>query len=306
MAGAYHVPVMVREVVSYIEPERGGVYFDGTVGGGGHSEAILVRSAKSRVIAVDRDPEALESAARRLARFGDRVRLERRTFADAADALEEQLAGAVLDLGVSSHQLDEARRGFSFRAGVALDMRMSVGADDPDAATLLNELPESELADVFYHYGEERRSRRLASEIARRRRQRRFETSDDLVAALRAVFGPRLDTQDKARLFQALRIAVNRELADLERALPTLRDRLESRGVLVVLAYHSLEDRLVKESFREWGRSCVCPPSLPECRCRGRPLGEALTRRPLRASEPEVEANPRARSARLRAWRKAA
>lgn len=297
---------MVREVIGSLEPERGGVYFDGTVGGGGHSEAILARSAESRVIAVDRDPEALECAARRLERFGDRVRLERRTFADAAATLEVPLAGAVLDLGVSSHQLDEARRGFSFRAGVRLDMRMSVGADDPDAATLLNELPESELADVFYRYGEERRSRRLASAIVRRRRQQRFETSDDLVAALRAALGPRLDAQDKARLFQALRIAVNRELDDLERALPTLRDRLEPHGVLVVLAYHSLEDRLVKESFREWSRSCVCPPSLPECRCRGRPLGELLTRRPVRASAPEVDANPRARSARLRAWRRAA
>lgn len=306
MAGAYHVPVMVREVIEYLEPERGGVYFDGTAGGGGHSEAILVRGGESRVIAVDRDAEALEHAARRLERFGDRIRLELRTFAEAAAALEAPLAGAVLDLGVSSHQLDEARRGFSFGAGVPLDMRMSVGADEPDAATLLNELPESELADVFYRYGDERRSRRLASVIVRRRRRQRFETSDDLVAALRAALGPRLDAQDKARLFQALRIVVNRELEDLERALPTLRDRLDPRGVMVVLAYHSLEDRLVKESFREWSRSCVCPPSLPECRCRGRPLGAALTRRPVRANAQEVEVNPRARSARLRSWRKAA
>ncbi|MGH7574246.1 MAG: 16S rRNA (cytosine(1402)-N(4))-methyltransferase RsmH [Longimicrobiales bacterium] len=302
----YHVPVMVREVVEVLEPERGGVYFDGTVGGGGHSEAVLVRGAESRVIAVDRDPEALAVAARRLERFGDRVRFARRTFADAAAAVDEPLAGAMLDLGVSSHQLDEAGRGFSFRPGVRLDMRMSVGAGEPDAAMLLNELTEVALADVFYRYGDERRSRRLAAEIVRRRRRRRFETSDDLVAALRAALGPRLDAQDKARLFQALRIAVNRELEDLERALPVLRDRLEPRGVLVVLAYHSAEDRLVKGSFRDWSRSCVCPPALPECRCRGRPLGETLTRRPGRAGAAEVEANPRARSARLRAWRKAA
>lgn len=297
---------MVREVVEVLEPERGGVYFDGTVGGGGHSEAVLVRGAESRVIAVDRDPEALTVAARRLERFGDRVRFARRTFADAAAAVDEPLAGAMLDLGVSSHQLDEAGRGFSFRPGVRLDMRMSVGAGEPDAAMLLNELTEVALADVFYRYGDERRSRRLAAEIVRRRRRRRFETSDDLVAALRAALGPRLDAQDKARLFQALRIAVNRELEDLERALPVLRDRLEPRGVLVVLAYHSAEDRLVKGSFRDWSRSCVCPPALPECRCRGRPLGETLTRRPGRAGAAEVEANPRARSARLRAWRKAA
>lgn len=297
---------MVREVVEVLEPERGGVYFDGTVGGGGHSEAVLVRGAESRVIAVDRDPEALAVATRRLERFGDRVRFARRTFADAAAAVDEPLAGAMLDLGVSSHQLDEAGRGFSFRPGVRLDMRMSVGAGEPDAAMLLNELTEVALADVFYRYGDERRSRRLAAEIVRRRRRRRLETSDDLVAALRAALGPRLDAQDKARLFQALRIAVNRELEDLERALPVLRDRLEPCGVLVVLAYHSAEDRLVKGSFRDWSRSCVCPPALPECRCRGRPLGETLTRRPGRAGAAEVEANPRARSARLRAWRKAA
>lgn len=295
---------MVREVVDYLVPERGGVFFDGTLGGGGHSEAILSGGSEASVIAVDRDPEALEAASRRLGRFGDRVRMVRSSFADAA-AEGEPLAGALLDLGVSSHQIDESRRGFSFRPGVRLDMRMTGDASVPDAATLLNELSESELADVFYRYGEERRSRRLAAEIVRRRADRPFETSDDLMAALYRALGPRLEVGDKARLFQALRIAVNRELEDLETALPLLRDRLEARGVLVVLSYHSLEDRVVKESFREWSRSCVCPPELPECRCRGRALGETLTRRPIRADASEVEANPRARSAKLRAWRKA-
>jgi 16S rRNA (cytosine1402-N4)-methyltransferase len=185
-------------------------------------------------------------------------------------------------------------------------MRMTVSAEIADAATLLNELPESELADVFYRYGEERRSRRLASEVVRRRRERPFRTSDDLVAAMHRALGPRLDAQDKARIFQALRIAVNRELEELEEALVLLRDRLAPLGVFAVLAYHSLEDRLVKEAFREWSLSCVCPPNLPVCVCRGRPLGVLLTKKPASASAAEVAVNPRARSARLRAWRKAA
>jgi 16S rRNA (cytosine1402-N4)-methyltransferase len=302
---AYHVAVMVREVVAYLRPERGGLYFDGTVGAGGHSEAILEAGETSRVQGFDRDGEALKVAAQRLERFGDRAELVLANYADAAERAEAPLAGALLDLGVSSHQIDADARGFSFRRGVALDMRM-----DPTrgatAADLLNRLGAEDLADIFYRYGEERRSRRLAAEIVRRRATSPFETSDDLVAAMHRALGPRLDTQDRARIFQALRIAVNDEIAVLQRALPALRERLEPVGVLVVLSYHSLEDRLVKDAFREWSRACVCPPALPVCVCRGAPLGETLTRKPVRASEAELESNPRARSALLRAWRKAA
>lgn len=297
---------MVREVVSRLEPERGGLFFDGTVGGGGHSEAILSHGEGARVIAVDQDREALAEAARRLAGYGDRVRLVHANFAEAAGSVSEPLAGALLDLGVSSHQIDEDRRGFSFRPAVPLDMRMSSDPRLRTAADLLNSLGEAELADIFYHYGEERRSRRLAAEVVRRRRERPLRTSDDLVAAMLRALGPRLDAQDRARIFQALRIAVNRELEVLETALPLLRDRLAPEGVFVVLSYHSLEDRRVKDSFREWSLACVCPPGLPVCRCRGRPLGTVLTKRPEVATEEEVRDNPRARSVRLRAWRKAA
>ncbi|HWV57108.1 MAG TPA: 16S rRNA (cytosine(1402)-N(4))-methyltransferase RsmH, partial [Longimicrobiales bacterium] len=208
-------------------------------------------------------------------------------------------------LGVSSSQLDEVERGFSFRPGTPLDMRMG-GAESgrESAADLLNRAPESELARVFREYGEERHSRRLARAVVERRRERPFVVSDDFVAVIRRVLGPRMDAQDKARLFQALRIAVNDELGSIERALPILRDRLVEEGVMVVIAYHSLEDRIVKDAFREWSRRCVCPPELPVCRCRGRALGRTLTKRPVFASEEEVERNPRARSARLRAWRK--
>jgi 16S rRNA (cytosine1402-N4)-methyltransferase len=304
---SYHEPVLVGEVVARLEPTRGGLYFDGTVGGGGHSEAILESGVGARVIGVDRDPEALAEAKRRLERFGGRVRLVQGDYAEAASSLAEPLSGALLDLGVSSHQLDAEGRGFTFREGAPLDMRMGgAAADRPSAAELLNELPEAELADVFYRYGEERRSRRLAAEVVRRRRVKPFETSEDLVAALVRALGSRVGPPDKARIFQAVRIAVNDELGQLERALPLLRDGLAEGGVFVVISYHSLEDRRVKESFREWSLSCVCPPELPVCRCRGRALGLVLTRKPVMASEAEVERNPRARSARLRAWRKAA
>ncbi|HEX6134509.1 MAG TPA: 16S rRNA (cytosine(1402)-N(4))-methyltransferase RsmH [Longimicrobiales bacterium] len=304
-AGSYHEPVMVAEVLSYLRPERGGLYFDGTVGAGGHTEAILRSGAAARVIGVDQDAEALEVAGRRLEPYGDRVELVNANFADAAETDGRTLAGALLDLGVSSHQLDAAERGFSFRAGTPLDMRMSSNAAAPTAADVLNDWPESELADVFYRYGEERRSRRLAAAVVRRRSERPFRTSDDLNEVLDRFYGPRITVQDRARIYQALRIAVNDELAVLERALVALRDRLEAAGVFVVLSYHSLEDRIVKDAFREWSRDCVCPPELPVCRCRGVALGGALTRKPVMAGEAEVGSNPRARSARLRAWKKA-
>jgi 16S rRNA (cytosine1402-N4)-methyltransferase len=307
-SGGYHVPVLLAEVLKYLEPERGGLFLDGTLGGGSHAEALLEASAGVRLLGVDHDPEAIGEAARRLARFGERVKLVRGDYADVAEVLDERLAGALLDLGVSSRQIDEEARGFSFRPGVRLDMRMAGGGAEagPTAAELLNELGERELADLFFLYGEERRSRRLAAAVVRRRVERPFATSDDLVSVLRQVLGPRMDAQDKARIFQALRIAVNRELDSLERGLPALRDRLEPGGVLVVLSYHSLEDRLVKVSFREWSSACVCPPALPVCRCRGRALGITLTRRAVKAGPEEIEANVRARSVRLRAWRKAA
>jgi 16S rRNA (cytosine1402-N4)-methyltransferase len=304
---AYHAPVMVQEVLEYLKPERGGVYFDGTLGGGGHTKAILEASATARVIGVDQDTEALDVAGRRLEQFGDRVELVHGNFADEAEALEAPLAGALLDLGISSHQIDEQARGFSFRSGTPLDMRMNASdAKDPTAADLLNELSEKELADVFYQYGEEKRSRKLAADIVRTRKTTPYRTSDDLIASMERTLGARLEAQDKARIFQALRIAVNGEMDVLERALEALREKLAGDGVLVILSYHSLEDRRVKDAFREWSRSCICPPELPVCVCRGHALGETLTKKPLQASAEELARNVRSRSVRLRAWRKAA
>lgn len=308
-ASEYHTPVMVGEVLDHLRPQRGGVYLDGTLGGGGHAEAILESGPDAEVIATDRDPDALREAAQRLAPFGDRARLVQANFADAAAAAgiaPASLAGALLDLGVSSYQLDETERGFTFRSGAPLDMRMGKGsAAEPTAADLLNELSEVELANVFFRYGEERRSRRLARVITEMRQESPILTSDHLVQAISRALGAATTPQDRARLFQALRIAVNRELEALEAALDSLREALQPGGVLVVLSYHSLEDRIVKNAFREWSRTCLCPPALPVCCCRGEPLGETLTRKPLSATGTDVSENSRARSARLRAWRRA-
>jgi len=299
---------MVEEVLAVLRPEHGGLFLDGTLGGGGHAEALLERSETAVLVATDRDPDALRTAGERLAPFGDRVRLVRASFADAreaADIAAGSLSGILLDLGVSSYQLDASERGFTFRPGAPLDMRMgrdTVG--EPTAADLLSVLPEAELANLFYRYGEERRSRRLARVLVEMRQQAPVDTSDRLLEAIARALGPAVTAQDKARLFQALRIAVNRELDELEAALPRLRDGLAVGGVFAVLSYHSLEDRIVKDAFREWSRACICPPALPICQCRGEPLGELVTRKPTMAGAAEVGANARARSARLRAWRR--
>lgn len=303
----HHLPVLGPRSIELLDPRDGGLYVDGTVGGGGHSRLILERCADCRLLAVDRDPEALEAATRALAEFAPRVRFLPMRFDRVVDDLEVRdrgIDGALLDLGVSSHQIDVDARGFTFREGAPLDMRMT--PEGESAADFLNHRPLDELHDAFRRYGEERRSRALAREVVRRRETRPFATSDDLVAAVMRVLGPRTESQDKARIFQAVRIAINGELEALEQALPALRDAMNAGGVLVVIAYHSLEDRIVKHAFREWSRSCICPPELPVCACRGAALGTVLTRKPERPTAEEVAANPRARSALLRAWRKAA
>jgi len=199
---------------------------------------------------------------------------------------------------------DDPSRGFSFREGVPLDMRMGTDAVR-DAATLLSIADEMELGAIFREYADERRAMRLAREIVRRRANRPFATSDDLVGAIRSALGPRTGPADFARLFQAVRIAVNDEIGGLERALDRLRERLQPEGILVVIAYHSGEDRVVKNAFRDWSAACVCPPRQPACTCRGHPLGSLVTRKPMTASPEEADRNPRSRSARLRAWRSA-
>jgi 16S rRNA (cytosine1402-N4)-methyltransferase len=284
---------------------------DCTLGGGGHALALL-EAGVERVFGVDRDPDALQSAAERLSSYieaGRLIMVESNYAAldDVPSLAGTNFGGILLDLGVSSHQIDDEDRGFTFRAGARLDMRMGGDGDATGtAADLLNDADERALATVFRDYGDEPRAARIAHEIVRRRANRPFSTSDDLVGAIRAVLGAKSGVPEFARLFQAVRIAVNDELTGLARALPALRDRLAPAGTMVVIAYHSGEDRLVKNAFREWSAACVCPPRQPVCTCRGRPLGSTLTRRPISASDDEITRNPRARSARLRAWRSVA
>jgi 16S rRNA (cytosine1402-N4)-methyltransferase len=303
---AFHAPVLAREVAQLLGNARH--VLDCTLGGGGHAFALLAQGA--RVTGIDQDPAAIVAASKSLESYqlNGAFRAVRANFSEVDDRAEfegEMWDGILLDLGVSSHQIDEEKRGFTFRPGAPLDMRMRPDADT-DAAGVLNESDEHELIRIFREYADEPRSGRLAREIVRRRATRRLRTSDDLVDAIRAVLGPRSGPPQFAPLFQAVRIAVNDELGILERALPMLRDRLQPNGVIAVISYHSGEDRLVKHAFAEWSADCICPPKQPVCTCRGRALGATVTKKPMRPSHAESQDNPRARSALLRAWRRAA
>jgi 16S rRNA (cytosine1402-N4)-methyltransferase len=251
---------------------------------------------------VDRDPDAIRIARARLGDEGMSYVQDSFGGPDARDAIEAFRPDTILlDLGVSSRQLDETDRGFSFRPGAPLDMRME--RDGPTAADLLNGSSQQEIRQWLSDWGDEPRALRVAGEIVRRRERAPFATSDDLVNAIRAVLGPRSGPDDFARIFQAIRIAVNDELAGLETALPWLRDALAPDGLLAILSYHSGEDRVVKHAFHEWSRACICPPTQPVCTCRGRALGRAAPRGGSVPAPDEIEANPRARSARLRLFR---
>ena len=298
-ASGYHLPVLATEIVAAARGASRAV--DGTLGGGGHTE--LLRAEGVEILGIDRDPDALAAARARLG-------TERITYLQAAYASPEALAAVagfhpdfvLLDLGVSSHQLDQVERGFSFRPGAPLDMRMSQAG--PSGAELLNEASVDELRTIFAELGDERHAAKLAREVVRRRVTVPFATSDAFVNAIRAVLGPRSGPGDFARLFQAVRIAVNGELDGLAIALPAFRDALRPGGCLAVISYHSGEDRVVKHAFQEWARSCICPPALPICTCRGQPLGRLEPRKPIRPAAAETAANPRARSATLRIFRK--
>lgn len=303
---SYHAPVLVEETLALFAGAK--QVLDCTLGGGGHSEALLSQGAS--VTAIDRDEAAIEAATKRLAAYeaSGRFRVFRGNFGEL-DRIPELKAvrfdGIFADLGVSSHQIDDAERGFSFRPGALLDMRMD-RRSEVTAAEVLNTFEEADLSHIFRDYGDEPRANRLAREIVRRRDNRPLRTSDDLVGAIRGTFGARMGPSDFARLFQAVRIAVNDELGSLERALPDLRDRLFPAGLIAIIAYHSGEDRLVKHTMREWSQSCICPPKQLQCTCRGVALGDVITKRAITAGPQETSANPRSRSARLRAWRRAA
>ena len=295
---AFHVPVLLAPILAAANGARRAV--DATLGDGGHAGALLEQGIE--VLGIDRDPDAVAVSR---ARLGDRGI----HYLQASYASTQALAAVaefgpefiLLDLGVSSRQLDEEARGFTFRPGAPLDMRMGPGGRS--AAGILNTADERTLETIFRDYGDERRARRLASEIVRRRDRHAFAISDDLVNAIRATLGAKAGPSEFARLFQAVRMAVNDEPDELGRALTAFRDALKPGGRLSIITYHSGEDRLVKQSFRDWARSCVCPPELPICICRGRALGRVEPRKPIVPEAAELAVNPRARSAKLRIFR---
>jgi 16S rRNA (cytosine1402-N4)-methyltransferase len=299
---------LLFEAVNLLAPERGGLFVDATLGLGGHSDAILEASPDTRVLGIDLDREAIRLASERLAHFGTRFRAAHANFRQIERVLDEagerEPSGVLADLGVSSLQFDSPERGFSFRHDAPLDMRMDAGGAGETAAELLERLPEEEIARVIYEYGEERKSRRIARWIVERRERGEPLRSTSELAALvaRAVGHRRGDRIHPAtRTFQALRIAVNGELEGLGEFVETAVDLLQTRGRLAVISFHSLEDRVVKRSLRRLAGQCECDRRVPVCACGARKAVEILTRRPLTPNEQEVEVNPRARSAKLRA-----
>jgi 16S rRNA (cytosine1402-N4)-methyltransferase len=306
-----HVSVMAEEVLQYLEPHSGGVYLDGTLGGAGHARLILEASSPDGVlIGLDRDAAALAAAQSNLAPFGDRVILRQGNFSDMGVHLDQLGIGAIdgvlLDLGVSSHQLDTPARGFSFREDGPLDMRMNP-AEGVSAATVVAEAEADELKRIFREYGEERWAGKIARAIVMDREKTPFENTLQLAGLISRVVpagkGPQR-IHPATRVFQALRIHVNGELDNLRTALDTAWLRLKSGGRLVVISFHSLEDRMVKQAFRALATGCVCPPRLAVCACGKKPSVRVLTRKAVRAAEIETENNPRARSAILRAMEK--
>lgn len=308
---AGHVPVMPKEVLEYLQPRSGGIFLDGTLGGAGHARLILEAAApEGRLIGLDRDPAALRRAQEQLADQGRRVALFHRNFAEMSQVAGELgiigVDGILLDLGVSSYQLDEAERGFSFRGDAPLDMRMdpSVGRT---AAEILETAEERELEKIFRDFGEERFARRIARRIVQARNTRPLRTTGELAELVRdTVPGGRVPGRihPATRVFQGLRIFVNDELRYVEEGLRQALDLLLPEGRLVVISFHSLEDRIVKHFFREEARGCICPPRVPRCVCGHLPRVELLTRRGVRPAAEEIDANPRSRSAVLRAVRR--
>jgi len=308
--GAPHRPVLLKETLKFLVPERGGLFVDCTVGLGGHSEAILKSSERTRVIGLDLDPAALAYSRQRLASFGDRFHAYQANFREVADVLgqagETDPNGILVDLGVSSLQFDSPERGFSFRFDAPLDMRMDP-TSGMTAADLLQQLPESEIARIIFEFGEERHSRRIARRLVERREQGKpITTTKELADLVLAAVGggKRQQIHPATRTFQALRIAVNNELEGLGDFVEQAVDLLAPDGRFVGISFHSLEDRILKQELRRLSGHCQCPPRLPVCSCGKREVVEILTRRPVAPSAREVAENPRARSAKLRAARK--
>ena len=303
-----HLPVLFNEVLDLVRPARkDGTIVDATIGLGGHSEGLLEKYPEARLIGVDRDSRALEIARERLGRFGTRVTLVEGRHESIIDILRAQnidtIDALLADLGVSSLQFDDPSRGFSFRFESPLDMRM--GAEGTTAADLVNSLDEAELAKILRDYGEEPRAGRIARAIVASRGEGRIETTSQLARVVRdAKKGSREKIDPATLTFQALRIATNEELVGLNRFVDDAVSVLKAGGGIGVISFHSLEDRIIKRAFRRLEGECVCPPALPVCGCGAREIVRIVTKRPVEASEEEVDRNPRSRSAKLRVARK--
>ena len=311
MSGFHHIPILRDTVVSLLAPQRGGTFVDGTLGGGGHAEAVLERLPEGgRLYGIDRDGAAIEAASLRLARFGEAFTAIRGNFFDMKRLLAGQgvmeADGILLDLGVSSHQLDTPERGFSYHEDAPLDMRMDPSAP-LSAYDVVNGYPAEALARIIREYGEERYAMRVANAIVREREKAPLDSTVRLAEIVkRAMPAPaRREQQHPARrTFQALRIEVNGELAGLSDALTDAHDLLRSGGVFAVITFHSLEDRSVKQAFKTFESPCTCDPRAPICTCGKKPTARMLTKKPIVAEEAELKENPRARSAKLRAIQK--
>lgn len=302
----HHVSVLLNECIEQLKIKPDGIYVDGTMGGGGHSLEIVKRLDTGRLIGIDQDPNAHQAAGKRLEPYKEKVTFVRDNFGNIAHILDElgieKIDGMLLDIGVSSHQLDEAERGFSYQQDAPLDMRMN--PDKPFSAyDVVNTYSEDELDRVIFTYGEERWAKRIAQFIVKEREAKPIETTGELVDIIKKAVpkGARKDGPHPAkRTFQAIRIEVNGELDVLQKAIDDVSVRLKEGGRLCIITFHSLEDRIVKDAFRKQENPCVCPPQFPVCVCGKKPLGRVVTRKPILPGKKELEENPRSRSAKLR------
>lgn len=306
----HHVSVLLKETIDGLAIKENGVYADGTMGGGGHSGEIVKRLSDGKLIGFDRDSDAIKVCKERLASFEDKVLFVNRNFNDVCDVLKELgvdgLDGAVLDLGVSSYQLDCEERGFSYQNDAPLDMRMDQSALF-SAYNVINEYTEAQLADIIFSYGEDRWAKRIAEFIAIERKTAPIETTGQLVSVIKKAVpkGARQDGPHPAkRTFQAVRIEVNNELSGLTKAVEDFISVLKPGGRLCIITFHSLEDRIVKNAFSQAAKGCTCPGNLPVCVCGKKPLGKVITKKPIAPGNVELEENPRARSAHLRIFEK--
>lgn len=307
----HHVSVMLEEAVDKLVWKNSGIYVDGTVGGAGHSQEILKRlEEEGRLIGIDRDMNALDAAKVRLKQYEDKVLLAHSNFSSIKTVLRnnniDRVDGVLLDLGVSSPQLDEAERGFSYMQDAPLDMRMDK-TSALTAGVVVNKYSEDELRDIISEYGEERWASRIARFIVKERAKHPIETTGELVDLIKNAIpaaARREGPHPAKRTFQAIRIAVNRELEEIEKVIPDIIDVLTSGGRVCIITFHSLEDRIVKDAFRKLANPCTCPPEFPVCVCNNKPSITVITRKPIIPGEQEIANNPRARSAKLRVAQK--